>query len=116
MASPTSQVAVTRSPTASDPTESIIAGRYRVEGRLGRGGVGAVFRVHDMSTGRALALKRLLGGASKRLSALFEFEYYTLSSLKHPNMVEAFEYGTDAGAPYYTMELLVGSDLSVCAP
>jgi tetratricopeptide (TPR) repeat protein len=69
-----------------------------------------------MSTGRALALKRLLGGASKRLSALFEFEYYTLSSLKHPNMVEAFEYGTDAGAPYYTMELLVGSDLSVCAP
>jgi tetratricopeptide (TPR) repeat protein len=116
MALSTAQVAAVRSPPASDPTESIIADRYRVEARLGRGGVGAVFRVHDASTGRALALKRLLGGNNKRLSALFEFEYYTLSSLKHPNMVEAFDYGTDAAGPYYTMELLLGSDLSVCAP
>jgi hypothetical protein len=94
----------------------LIAGRYRVLSRLGKGGAGSVYRVEDNSTGQTLALKRLSARAGKQLHALFEREYYTLSTLKHPNVVEVFEYGNDTQGPYYTMELLAGSDLSDHAP
>jgi tetratricopeptide (TPR) repeat protein len=94
----------------------LIAGRYRVLSRLGKGGAGSVYRVEDASSGEALALKRLSARAGKQLHALFEREYYTLSALKHPNVVEVFEYGNDEHGPYYTMELLAGSDLSDHAP
>jgi tetratricopeptide (TPR) repeat protein len=94
----------------------LIAGRYRVLARLGKGGAGSVYRVQELSSGQALALKRLSARAGKQLHALFEREYYTLSTLKHPNVVEVFEYGSDDHGPYYTMELLAGSDLSDQAP
>ncbi len=94
----------------------LIAGRYRVLSRLGKGGAGSVYRVQELGSGQELALKRLSARAGKQLHALFEREYYTLSTLKHPNVVEVFEYGSDANGPYYTMELLSGSDLSDHAP
>ena len=48
--------------------------------------------------------------------APFEREYHTLASLNHPCIVTAFDYATDAEGPFYTMELLVGSDSSTRAP
>ena len=93
-----------------------VAGRYRVERLLGRGGMGAVFQVRDEGTGRQLALKRLHAGASPKLSELFEREYRTLASLRHPRIVEVFEYGIDDAGAYYSMELLEGADLSQRAP
>ncbi|MFI5306962.1 MAG: protein kinase, partial [Polyangiales bacterium] len=92
-----------------------IAGRYEVEAKLARGGMGAVYRVRDLSTGRALALKRLQARA-RSTSALFEREYQTLRSLKHPRIIEVHDYGLDADGAYYTMELLPGSDLHELAP
>ena len=68
----------------------LIAGRYRVLGRLGKGGAGSVYRVQELGSGQELALKRLSARAGKQLHALFEREYYTLSTLKHPNVVEVF--------------------------
>ncbi len=109
--------------TPSVPQGAIIAGRYRVVAHLGRGGMGSVFRVVEVATGRPLALKQIAlpAGASarKRASARLAFrrEFHTLVRLKHPRIVEAYEYGLDvaagrgAGEPYYTMELLEGSDL-----
>ncbi|HKP57193.1 MAG TPA: protein kinase, partial [Polyangiales bacterium] len=96
----------------------VIAGRYRVEDQLGRGGMAHVFRVHDVSTGRELALKRLLpsGSHSDANAAGFAREYYTLRQLTHPSIIEVYEYGFDREAPYYTMELLSGQDLSSGAP
>src|SRR5688572_3749579 len=101
---------------STDSAAALLGGRYRVDSRLGKGGAGSVFRVFDTSTDRWLALKRLTQGASKRLSALFELEYYTLSSVRHPNIVEVYDYGADQEGPYYTMELLGGTDLSDLAP
>jgi tetratricopeptide (TPR) repeat protein len=101
---------------ANEGAAPLLGGRYRIESRLGKGGAGSVYRVFDTSTDRWLALKRLVSGASKRLSALFELEYYTLSSVRHPNIVEVYDYGADAEGPYYTMELLGGVDLSELAP
>lgn len=94
----------------------VISGRYIVEDRLGRGGMAAVFRVRDSSSGQLLALKRLENTGSQHLSALFELEYHTLAGLKHPNIVEAYEYAADERGPYYTMELLTGVDLRTRAP
>lgn len=94
----------------------VIAGRYRVEHLLGRGGMGAVYKVCDLSTGELLALKRLNPEASAVLGELLEREYCTLARLCHPRIVQVFEFGIDRGSPFYTMELLSGADLSHQAP
>lgn len=79
--------------------------------------MGCVYRVHDEALGRRLALKRLLVGAQRDQAALlFAREYHTLASLKHPRVIEVYDFGVDALGPYYTMELLEGSDLRELAP
>jgi serine/threonine-protein kinase len=87
-------------------------GRYRLEGRLGRGGAAAVYRGFEVGTNRKVAVKRLLGDTSPHMATLFELEYHTLASLRHPNIVDVHDYGTDDAGPYYVMELLEGADLS----
>ena len=93
-----------------------IAGRYRVEEELGRGGMGAAYRVHDAGISRTVALK-LLQSHKPKLVELFEREYRTLSRLRHPRVISVFDYGvTDNAERYYTMELLSGSDLLARMP
>jgi hypothetical protein len=96
----------------------LVAGRYRLQKRLARGGAGEVFAARDESTARVVALKRMLAGAqaSKAQSLSFMREYHLLAQLRHPRIIEVFDYGLDRGAPYYTMELLDGQDLSELAP
>src|SRR5262249_2552198 len=72
------------------------------------------------ASGRIVAFKQLssalLGKKRRTIEALFEREYHTLVRLKHPRIIEVYDYGlTDAG-PYYTMELLDGQDLQQLAP
>jgi len=104
------------SAATSAPAELTIAGRYRVDALLGEGGMGAVYAVTDVSSGKPLALKRLSPGASRGTAALFEREYHTLAGLKHPAIVEVHEYASDHEGPFYTMELIDGADLSRAAP
>jgi serine/threonine-protein kinase len=88
-----------------------------VEQRLGRGGMGAVYRVLDQSTGRRVALKRLgRDGDLRKRTRMFEREYHTLAGLRHPRIIEVYDYGRDAEGPFYTMELLDGRDLRELAP
>jgi tetratricopeptide (TPR) repeat protein len=75
-----------------------------------------VFSAVDESTGRRVALKRLTKNDSRRMATLFEREFYVLSSLEHPRIIEVYDYGVDADGPYYTMELLEGSDLRELSP
>ncbi|HVW25868.1 MAG TPA: protein kinase [Polyangiaceae bacterium] len=101
------------------PRESrkgFVADRYRVIAPLGSGGMASVWSVEDQVSGRKLALKRLSETANPRHVALFEREYHTLASLHHPCIVEAYDYAADAQGPFYTMELLDGSDVSKLAP
>jgi eukaryotic-like serine/threonine-protein kinase len=84
--------------------------RYFVEATLGRGGMGAVYRVRDEATGERLALKCMTWGDAEA-GLRFRREFHTMASLVHPRIVRAFDYGID-GAPYYTMELLDGRDLA----
>jgi hypothetical protein len=98
----------------------LVGGRYRVQGELGRGGMGVVYRVQDVGSGRLLALKQLLARAdsrnAERAVVLFEREFYTLAQLAHPHVIEVYDYGLDAAGPFYTMELLDGGDLKALAP
>lgn len=99
------------------PGEQLVAGRYRIDEKIASGGMGTVYRAYDRVLRRPLALKRLLvkGREDERLR-MFEREYHTLAGLKHPRIIEVYDYGKDDGGPYYTMELLDGRDLKELAP
>ena len=90
-------------------------GRYRVESELARGAMGAVYRAFDTVTLREVALKRSLSTDPRSLR-MFEREYHTLVGLKHPRIIEVYDYGVDEAGAYYTMELLQGRDLGALAP
>jgi tRNA A-37 threonylcarbamoyl transferase component Bud32/tetratricopeptide (TPR) repeat protein len=95
------------------------AGRYRLSKQIASGGMGTIHLAHDRLLRRDVAYKRLKvasENARPRLTALFEREYNALRQLKHPNIVEVYDYGVDAEGPYYTMELLSGKDLASAAP
>ncbi len=98
----------------------LIAGRYRVQEPLGKGGMAVIYRVHDASTGRDLALKQLSlksdADRQRRVVELFEREFHTLLHLSHPRVVQVYDYGKDDAGAYYTMELLDGGDLSELSP
>jgi len=94
----------------------LIDGRYRIEEKLGQGGMGAVHRVTDLSTGDDLALKQLTL-RSETAHLRFRREFHVMARLRHPHIVEVCEYGIDRDSrPYYTMELIGGSDLRDIAP
>jgi hypothetical protein len=109
-----------RAPLPTAPTS-----RYQLLESLGEGGMGVVYRALDVTNGRVLALKRMSAGASELevstdalqlASARFRREYHTLAELAHPNIVQVYDFGIDESGPFYTMELLEGSDLREAAP
>lgn len=92
--------------------------RYRIQQSLGRGGMGEVFRARDLRDDREVALKRFRLKLDQHEDVLrFRREFHTLARLRHPRIVEAYDFGFDEGGrPYYTMELLDGKDFGDLAP
>lgn len=89
----------------------VINGRYLVESIVGAGGMGAVYRVIDTASGRAMALKTICG--RQAVVDLFKIEFQTLVHLRHPNLAESYDFGPVAGSDDYvfTMELVDGADI-----
>lgn len=88
-------------------------GRYRVQGVLGSGGMGTVYRVQLLPEGRLYALKRVkaerCGPDGERR---FHREAAIARTLQHPNLVQVVDFGLDdEGGLYLAMELLDGEDL-----
>jgi tetratricopeptide (TPR) repeat protein len=79
-------------------------GPYRIEGKLGEGGMGEVFRALDTRLGRAVAIKT----TQERFSARFEREARAISSLNHPNICTLH----DVGPNYLVMELVEGETIA----
>src|SRR5262245_8636819 len=79
-------------------------GPYQIDGKLGEGGMGAVFRSVDTRLGRAVAIKI----AHERFSARFEREARAISALNHPNICTLY----DVGPNYLVMELIEGETLA----
>ncbi|HTU57443.1 MAG TPA: serine/threonine-protein kinase, partial [Polyangiales bacterium] len=107
-------------PRARSASEPRIADRYTLLDPLGAGGTATVHRAYDDVTDRMVALKQLTatdaGRRATLMKALFEREYQTLVRLKHPRIIEVYEYGLSENGPYYTMELLDGADLQQLSP
>ncbi|MFO0762657.1 MAG: protein kinase [Byssovorax sp.] len=89
----------------------VLAWRYRLDARLGVGGMGEVWRATHTGTGRELAIKILHAHAATAESARARFAHEAQASarIKHPAIVDVFDMGElEDGSLYLTMELLDG--------
>ncbi len=90
----------------------VFAGRYEILAPLGRGGMGAVYRVRDMEAEAERALKVLHATAEDDNAAVrFRREIEILSRIKHPGIVEIYDFGVVDDRMYFTAELIDGDDL-----
>jgi eukaryotic-like serine/threonine-protein kinase len=86
--------------------------RYTIEAAIGQGGMGSVYRAHDVRLGRRVALKLISDGAvGAEAGARLLREARAAAALDHPNAVAIFDVGELDGAPYIVMELVSGSTL-----
>jgi tRNA A-37 threonylcarbamoyl transferase component Bud32 len=100
-------------------TGRTLAGRYLIEAVIGRGGMGAVYRAADERLSRAVAVK-VVGAVTNdpaehdRLRARFHREARAAAALRHTNVVQVHDFGTDPelDLDFLVMELLHGEDLS----
>jgi hypothetical protein len=91
---------------------AVVAGRFRLEARVGEGGMGQVFRAEDLESGRTVAVK-FMATAEDGLRDRFAREAQTLASLVHPAIVGYVAHGAaEGGAPFLAMEWLEGEDLA----
>lgn len=96
----------------------LIAGKYRVLGEIGRGGMGIVYKVEDIQLRRAAALKFLSpdSEAIPSREKRFAREAQTASALNHPNICTIYEVGETEGDPYIAMEYVEGRPLDRMIP
>ncbi|MEV3860457.1 protein kinase [Streptomyces sp. NPDC050095] len=91
-----------------------LSGRYRVDERLGHGGMGEVWKAFDLALNRAVAVKVLLAGrADDQLISRFRREAVLGARLQHPGITVVHDVGQHDGRLYLVMELLDGADLAV---
>jgi serine/threonine protein kinase len=76
---------------------------YEILGELGRGGMGIVFKAHNLRYNRPVALKMILSGHGANLLELarFRIEAEAIASLAHPNIVRIHEVGVHLGYPFF---------------
>ena len=92
--------------------------RYEIRGKIGQGGVGAVYRAYDRNLNREVAIKRVLteegfdaNDAEDEATKALLKEATALCSVQHPNIVTVYDAGVDGDGPYVIMELLSGRTL-----
>jgi serine/threonine protein kinase len=87
--------------------------RYKVEGALGEGGMGAVHLATDTRLGRKVAIKRIVGEAAGNRMAVQRFltEAKSIAALNHPNIVQIYEFGRATDGPFLIMEYVDGGSL-----
>jgi serine/threonine protein kinase len=112
------ETAASGDPRAEDPgvegaaLPEVSPRRYRVDGEVGRGGIGRVLRARDVALERTVAIKELVAGddgAHRR----FVREAMVTARLQHPSIVPVYEAGRwPDRAPFYAMKLVAGKPLA----
>ncbi len=106
--------------------DKIVDRAYRLNSRLGEGGMGAVYRATQLLTGQEVALKLVSSAPYKdgtvdpsndsHLRLILAREFQTLSSLHHPNVIRVLSYGFDEElGSYFTMDLLHNAETLLAA-
>ncbi len=106
-------------PPPTDSTErfppgTLLASRYRIISRLGKGGMGEVFRADDLILRQPVALKFLPESARNNVNLLTRFydEVRIARQISHKNVCRVYDIGEIDGQPYLSMEYIDGEDLS----
>ncbi|MFD9354978.1 serine/threonine-protein kinase [Streptomyces sp. NPDC060031] len=98
--------------------ERVIAGRYRLLGPLGRGGMGIVWRARDELLGREVAVKEVRAPAGldeadvSRMYRRLEREAWAAARVSHRGVVTVYDVATEGGRPWIVMELVRGLTLA----
>ncbi|MGB1277638.1 MAG: serine/threonine protein kinase, partial [Nannocystaceae bacterium] len=95
----------------------VINKRYKINDRIGEGGMGVVYRAHDMQVDRAVAIKLVRRECltDNKFLTRFRRELEVTSQFRHPSSIRVYEHGeTRDGRPYMVMELLTGQSLADC--
>jgi tetratricopeptide (TPR) repeat protein len=97
----------------SDATTLARIDRYEVVRLLGKGGMGQVFLVRDTTLDRTVALKLLHPMAERDAESMrrFRLEFQAVAKLRHPNVVQLYDWGVYEGQSYFTMEFIQGTDI-----
>ena len=93
-------------------SDSVIAGRYHVTGRVGAGGMGTVWLAEDSRLGRRVAIKRVHPERADRMDARFRREMRIGATLSHPNLVTVYDALEEEGGVLLVMEYVEGQSLA----
>jgi len=114
-ATPTRHVDISGMPMAEGGLlrEGVVIGeRYRLEKKIGQGGMGAVFKAFDLDLGETIAIKFLAAGlVDNEVLGRFKQEVSLSRQFTHPNVIRMYDLGGFGDNKYITMELLEGEDL-----
>jgi serine/threonine-protein kinase len=97
---------------SSPPAQSF--GDYDLVEEIGRGAMGVVYKAHQRSLNRTVAVKMLLHSdfATRADFTRFRVEAESAARLQHPNVVPVYEVGTHDGRPYFSMKFVEGMTLA----
>lgn len=90
-----------------------LSGRYKIEAMLGQGGMSAVYKASDPNLKRVVAIKLIHPHLSTDPSFVqrFESEASAVASLRHPNIVQVYDFNNDNGVYYMVLEFIAGETL-----
>ena len=102
-----------RPPTSSQMIGTVLSGRYKLEAKLGSGGMSTVYLARDATLDRAVAVKVMHREMSEQADQLERFrqEARAVAKLSHPNVVAVIDAGEDGGHPYIVFEYVEGETL-----
>jgi len=101
------------SPPSSSMIGTVLSGRYRLEAKLGSGGMSTVYLARDETLDRSVAVKVMHREMSEQEDQLQRFrqEARAVAKLTHPNVVSVIDAGEDGGYPYIVFEYVKGETL-----
>lgn len=95
---------------------TVLRQRYRLDGEIGRGGMGVVYRATDLELMREVAVKVLSAAALSDARQRLIREARAAAALNHPHIVSVFDIGEHEGIPFFVMELVQGPSLAKAPP
>ncbi len=101
--------------SSSELIGATIQNRYRIDSEIGRGGMGTVYRGHDLVLQRDIAIK-ILNDSELESRARLLREAQATAKLNHPNIVSVYDAGEWNGLPFIVMELAPGHSLHTHPP